>query len=362
MDGKPSVLVLGATGFIGRNLVKYLVEGSLAQVTAVDKTPPNCAYLPKDEEKMMDDVFVQKNLINHKAVASLWDDKKYDYVINCAGETKYGHTEEVYDERVVGLSITCAKEAAKQGVKRFIELSTAQVYGASNKEKDEKGSINPWTTMAKAKLKVEQELAKIDGLDYIIVRPSTVYGPADRLGLAPRIICGAIYQHLDEPMKFLWNADLQLNTVHVRDVVRAIFHLCTNGKSGDIYNLSDKNKTDQGKINDCLQKMFGIKTKFFGKLKSQAAKTIGMDKVTKDVNDKHVAPWSDMCKKAGIAITPLSPYLDKELLYNQGLSINGSAIESTGFKYEVPNMTDELLREWVKYYVDLKLFPDGYLK
>jgi len=37
---------------------------------------------------------------------------------------------QVYHERVFLLTTNCAKEAAKQEVKMFVELSTAQVYDA----------------------------------------------------------------------------------------------------------------------------------------------------------------------------------------------------------------------------------------
>ena len=62
-------------------------------------------------------------------------------------------------------------------------------------------------------------------------------------------------------------------------------------------------------------------------------------------------------QKASITTTPLSPYLDKELLYNNSLSIDGSKIEQTGFQYQVPRMTKELLIEVIKGFQDNKLFP-----
>jgi len=362
-DDIPNVLVLGALGFIGRNLVKYLVENNLANVTAVDKQLPNCAYLSHDEEAIFDQKvrFYQKNLVNPAAIATLWEEgKNYDYVVNLAAETKYGHNDEVYKERVEHLSIACATEAAKHNVKRFVEVSTAQVYEANDKAKKENGKIDPWTSIAKFKAAVEDDLKGISGLNYVIVRPAVVYGPGDRTGIAPRIICGAIYKYINKPMKLLWTGDLKINTVHVNDVVRALFHLCTNGKSGDIFNLADKNDTDQGKINKHMEVLFGIKTKFAGKMLTKAATSLGMDTVTATVNDKHVAPWSKMTKDKGIEITPLSPYLDKELLGNNPLTVDGSAIEATGFAYQVPNMTTEKLREWVDYNVALKLFPEGY--
>jgi len=282
--------------------------------------------------------------------------------VNLAAETKYGHTDEVYAERVEHISLACAREAAKHKVKRFIEVSTAQVYDPNDKAKDESGKLAPWTKIAKYKLNVEEKLGKeISGLDYIIVRPAIVYGKGDRLGIAPRIICGAIYKKLGEPMQFLWNKNLKMNTVHVDDVVRAIVHLFTHGKSGDIYNLADKSNTDQGSVNEILEKLFGIQTQFAGKIVSTAVSKLNMDSVVRDVNDKHVAPWAAMTKDAGISITPLSPYIDKELLYKKHLCIDGSAIEKTGFKYNVPKMTAEKVREWIQYYLDLKLFPSGYL-
>jgi len=363
MEKKPSVLVLGATGFVGRNLVTYLVKNDFANVTSVDKVLPNCAYLSKEEEAVFEKAhFMQKNLVSPQSIASIWEgNAQFDYVINLAAETKYGHNDEVYAERVEHLSMACAQEAAKHNVKRFIEVSTAQVYAPDEKVKKEDGKLEPWTNIAKFKLKVENQLKDVKGLKYVIVRPAVIYGPGDRTGVAPRIICGAVYKHLNEVMKFLWTKDLKINTVHVHDVSRALWHLCSHGKDGEIFNLADKTDTDQGKVNAHLEKMFGIKTKFAGKMLSSVASKLSMDNIVKEVNDKHVAPWSKMTKEGGIDITPLSPYLDQELLYKKFLSIDGTKIESTGFKYEVPLMTEEKLREWVDYYTKLNLFPKGYL-
>ena len=57
------------------------------------------------------------------------------------------------------------------------------------------------------------------------------------------------------------------------------------------------------------------------------------------------SPWSEACTRDGINNTPLSPYLDQELLYNKHLRVDGSKIETTGFSYQQPRPTLELLRE-----------------
>jgi len=259
-------------------------------------------------------------------------------------------------EKILDLKKKVAAEAVKQGVDRFIDLSTGQVYKAGKKPSKESDDTDPWTGVATFSLEAEKALQEISGLKLNIVRPAVVYGPGDVSGVAPRLICGAVYKHLGEKMKFLWSADLRLNTVHVGDVCKALWHIATTCPVGQIYNLSDKGDTTAGKINKHLETIFGIKTGFLGGVVSNMAK-INMKGTTEEINDKHLKPWSELCKSQGINNTPLTPYLDQELLYNNSLSVDGSKIEGTGFTYDHPEVTEELLREQVQYFVDQNLFP-----
>lgn len=359
---KPNVLVLGGVGFIGRNFVKYLVDNNLAaKIRVVDKVLPAIAFLGQAHQDAFNNPsveFMQGNLTSADSVAKVFTlpEGNFNLVFNLAAETKYGQTDAVYAEKVLDLSVKVATEAAKRKVDKFIEVSTAQVYEAGKKKAKEGDKTDPWTGIAKYELKAEEELRKIGGLNLIIVRPATVYGPGDINGLSPRIICGAVYKHLGEKMKFLWDEKLKINTVHVRDVAKALWHVSQKGQLGAIYNLADKNDTDQGNFNEILSKIFGIETGFAGNIVSNLAK-VNFKSVTEEVNDKHLKPWSDLCKAAGILNTPLTPYLDQELLYNNSLSVDGSAIEATGFVYDVPKVDEALVREQIDYFVKQKLFP-----
>ena len=275
-----------------------------------------------------------------------------------AAETKYSQTEDVYEEKVFTLSVNCAKEAVKRNVKIFIQMSTGQVYDAGKKSSAEDSSTKPWTLIAKAQLRSEEELRKMVGLNVIFVRPAVVYGPSDVSGITPRLVVGAVYKHLGETMKLLWSKDLRINTVHVHDVARAIWHLIQSGHVGQVYNLCDKGDTDQETINAIIRKLFKVETGFQGTIISNFAK-LNLQSVTEDVNEKHLQPWSEMCKKAGIENTPLTPYLDQELLYNNSLRLDGSKIETTGFVYEHPKVTEELLKEVLDEFVVIKAFPPG---
>ncbi|KAI8819668.1 uncharacterized protein EV422DRAFT_588472 [Fimicolochytrium jonesii] len=375
----PSVLVLGGVGFLGRHLVAYLVENDIAaNIRVADKVLPATAYLSDKLKKVFEDKrveFKQANLANPAAIEKIYtkdDGSAFDYVINLAAETKYGQSDEVYDERTYQLSVAVAKEAAKRKVKVFVEVSTAQVYESDKKPSTEESKLKPWTAVAKSKLKAEEELKKIPGLNLVIVRPALVYGPGDVYGITPRLIMGAVYRQLGEKMELLWTKDLRMNTVHVTDAVRGIWHVTgttaeKGGRTGpvaspEIYNLADHNETDQGKVNELIKALFGIDTGFQGTMISQFAK-LNLESVTEDVNEKHLQPWSELCKSGGVTNTPLTPFLDKELLKDNALSVDGSKIEKTlGFEYKVPNMTEANLRDVVTEFVESGMWPKGTTK
>lgn len=83
-----------------------------------------------------------------------------------------------------------------------------------------------------------------------------------------------------------------------------------------------------------------------------------MESVTESVNEKHLGPWAEIVRKSGITVTPLSPYLDLELLDNHSLSADGSKIErETGFKYNVPYLTKEKLIEIIDEFKSIHVWP-----
>jgi len=203
----------------------------------------------------------------------------------------------------------------------------------------------------------QKKKIKEAGIDHIIVRPALCYGTADQLSLTPRLIIGSIQKEEKKKMECLYSKDLRLNTVHADDVAKALHFLCTHGHSGDVYNLADKNDTDQGKINDLLEKIFGIKTSFLNAAKMMGASAMGTKFLVGFANDEHLKPFSDACKKYGINDTPLTPYLDEELIKEVSVAVDGSAIEKLGFKYDHPNVTVESLKEVMDDFIKKGYFP-----
>ncbi|ROW01591.1 hypothetical protein VSDG_02173 [Cytospora chrysosperma] len=376
MAEKPSVLIIGGLGYIGRFLALYIHKNNLAsEVRVVDKVLPQLAWLaPEFDEACAGDKFVQADAAREQALARIFDrkdGKQFDYVFNCGGETRYSQEDEVYKLRSLNLSLTIGNEAAKRGVKAFIELSTGMVYKSDSALSKETDKTKPWSRIATFKLQAEEALAKIEGLNLSIVRLAHVYGPYASQWVATALSMARVYKSQNEEMKWLWTKDLRTNTVHIDDVVRALWTIAewyaagkkdwdnkTMGGPIPIFNVVDKGTTTQGKMAELIGEIFGIKTGFQGTLISSFAK-LNMDSVVEDVNDELLGPWADLLEAAGITRPgPLTPFMEIELLKDTDLSMDGTRLEKLlGFEYTKPQINKELLEEVIESYKKMRWWP-----
>lgn len=208
-------------------------------------------------------------------------------------------------------------------------------------------------------------------LNLAIIRLAHVYGPYASQWVATALCMARVYKAQNEEMKFLWTKDLRTNTVHIDDVVRALWSVAewyaagknnwdekTMGGPVPIFNVVDKGATTQGKMAELIGSIFGIKTGFQGTLISSFAK-LNMDSVVEDVNDELLGPWADLLEAAGITRPgPLTPYMEKELLKDTDLSMDGSRLEKVlGFEYQKPQVDKELLEEVIESYKKMKWWP-----
>lgn len=364
MSTKPKWLLAGGMGMVGRNLVKYLLDNNLASdIRIADKRMPFMAFLSPEhkaaiESSVVDCVQVDLSEDDHleRAVSEAKTGGNFDYVVNLVGETQHGKKDEFY-QKMVDVAQKLGKAAVDMNVRKFVHLSTAQVYASSSKAVKEDGKIAPWTQQAEYSLKAEQALQSISGLPLVILRPVNIYGPGDVNGLMPRAVVAASYVKMKDKMDFLWDSELKVNTVHVFDVARAIYTTARKAEAGTIWNVSDKGETDQGLVSSVLANVFGIEVGFVGTMKSNLAK-LKMDKVVDEANDQHLAPWLGLLKEHGIKNTPLSPYLNKQILLHNHLNIDGSSLEtSLGFSYLVPKLTVENFKDQVVQAIRQNIFP-----
>ena len=213
-------------------------------------------------------------------------------------------------------------------------------------------------------------MSLLDSLNVCVLRIAHVYGAYSSKFIATALTMARVYQHLEQEMKWLWTANLRINTVHVLDCARAMWEAATWYASGcrnwdavawghvPIFNIVDHGNTSQGQLAEIIGKVFKIPTGFQGQIISSFAR-MNLESVVDDVNDETLGPWADLLEEAGIKRPgPLSPFMEKELLKDTDLSLDGRRFESVvGFKYEREKMTREEIEDMLDSYRRMNWWP-----
>lgn len=306
-------------------------------------------------------------------------------VFNCGGETRYSQDPSVYDLRSTQLSKNLATHCASLTPPPvLVEFSTGMIYKAPGSSTISSGgctetaTLKPMLKIARAKLSAEEELAKIAAsgeLNYCTLRLAHVYGPYD-VGFLSRGLCLArVYQSQGKEMKWLWDSKLRINTVHVDDVCTAAWSAaqwCRNHPpartanqstpsiNDRAFNIVDDGDTSQQTLATIIHQIFDIRTGFQGSVISQFAK-MNLNNVVDDVNEEILQPWADLLKAKGISEgqgSPLSPFMEKELLRDWDLCLNASkAKEVLYWECTVPRLTEQGLRGVLQSYETVGWWP-----
>jgi nucleoside-diphosphate-sugar epimerase len=169
-----SVLVSGATGFIGFAVVRCFAGRGVPVTAMVRKEPSSRASGIE--------YFLIEDILSAGIQLSLFEG--VDCVIHAAGKAhaKYSskkYLTEMFRVNAKGTRIF-AEAAAKAGVRRFVFLSTIAVHGDISGEVRENSPLMPRTPYGTSKLEAEralEEISRSSGMEVVILRLPMVYGP-----------------------------------------------------------------------------------------------------------------------------------------------------------------------------------------
>ena len=256
------VLVTGGAGFIGSNFVhRLLARHPGAHVVVLDAL----TYAGRREN--LDGIaaarltFVHGDIRDAKAVATAM--QGCTYVLNFAAESHVDRSIETPGEfiqtDVYGVYVL-AEEARRVGVRRFIQVSTDEVYGeVLEGHSTEEWPLNPRSPYAASKAggdRLAYAYWCTYGLPVVVTRCSNNYGPRQYPEkLVPLFVTNAID---DEPLPVYGNGKNTRDWLHVDDHCDALLTLLEfAGIEGETFNIGAQHELDVLTITDTLLGLLG---------------------------------------------------------------------------------------------------------
>ena len=180
------VLVTGGAGFIGSNFVRFVRKHhpSSPRIIVLDKLTyaGNLENLSDLEDSY---VFVQGDICDTALVERLINDEAIDTVVHFAAESHVDRSilgPKVFTETNVMGTHSLLEASRHAGVKKFVHVSTDEVYGSLGPEGlfTEQSPIDPTSPYAASKAAsdlIVAAYAKTYGFPAVITRCSNNYGP-----------------------------------------------------------------------------------------------------------------------------------------------------------------------------------------
>lgn len=261
LDGA-RVLVTGGAGFIGSHFVERLVAGHPScHVVVLDALTyagrrENLADVPPARM-----TFVHGDIRNPEAVAAAM--RGCDFVLNFAAESHVDRSIESPGEfiqtDVYGVFVL-AEEARRIGVKRFVQISTDEVYGEVLEGRaTEEWPLAPRSPYAASKAggdRLASAYHATYGLPVVVTRCSNNYGPRQYPEkLVPLFVTNAID---DQPLPVYGTGLNRRDWIHVTDHCDALLELLVHPDVvGETFNIGAQNELDVLTITATLLDLLG---------------------------------------------------------------------------------------------------------
>ena len=247
------VLITGGAGFIGSNFIHYILSKyNDYQVINLDKLTyaANLENL-KDIEDNKNYKFIHGDIADKEFIFKLFEDKKFDIVINFAAESHVDNS--ILNPQIFTITNILGTQVLldacrKYNIKRFHQISTDEVYGElplddKNILFTEKTPLNPSSPYSASKASADmlvKSYYRTYSLPITISRCSNNYGPYQHLEkLIPLMISKAIN---NDNLPVYGNGLNVRDWLHVYDHCTAIDLIIHEGKIGEIYNIGGNNE------------------------------------------------------------------------------------------------------------------------
>lgn len=237
------IFITGASGFVGQNLTKLLLEQGNS-ILGLDKLDPDLKRLGNKAENFK---FVRGSTIDTNLLSSLFLRYKPTYVIHMGMFSTPAQAlkepalarESIFEGTKVLIGL-----AHENDCKTFLHFSSSHVYGDPHHDYfREHDPLRPKSLYGKLKMEVElylkenfQQGSNQSKMVTHIIRPTSLYGPFDP---GKRVVSLFIEKAMKGEELVIKDTQSRLDFTYIDDFTEAIFQLLkANLQTGHTFNLS----------------------------------------------------------------------------------------------------------------------------
>ena len=242
----PPILVTGGCGAIGVVLIQYLMRKTRSRIVNIDMLT-YCAnkkkdLFPKDRYKLY-----EVDICDFNEVLKIFEMEKPYFVFHLAAET---HVDNSFTDpftftmtNTAGTHVLLETMRIVDSVKRFIHMSTDEVYGSVEvpaKETDPLRPSNPYSASKAAAEMLVEAYMKSFKLPINIIRCNNAISPFQ---YPEKLIPKAIRLIMkNEKVPIQGKGTSKRTFIDATDIARALWFVATVGKVGETYNIGSQNE------------------------------------------------------------------------------------------------------------------------
>jgi len=239
------IVVLGSGSFAGSQYINYTLSENVEIIGINRSAPTSATFLPYlDSPYIARFRFYQYDLNKDlPQIKQCLNEFQPDIIVDFAGQgmvaESWQHPEQWYQTNIVSKVKLHQFLVDKVWLKRYVRISTPEVYGSSESMIDERAVFNPSTPYAVSHAAIDMSLQtyyKQYGFPVIFTRFSNFYGAGQQLyRIIPRTI---LYALTNQTLGLHGGGHAIRAFIHGKDVAQAINKSIDNGAPGETYHFS----------------------------------------------------------------------------------------------------------------------------
>jgi len=246
-DSSKKIVVIGSNSFSGSSFIAYCLSSGI-EVLGMSRSPELAGvFLPyKWQDTVKSNLFkFEKFDLNHDTskITEAINKFRPDYVVNFAAQAmvaqSWEHPQHWYQTNVVG-NVKLHDGIRKfDFLKRYVHISTPEVYGNCTGKVDESTPFNPSTPYAASRAACDLHLRTFFNhykFPVVFTRAANVYGPGQQLyRIIPRTI---FFIKTGKKMQLHGGGHSLRSFIHIGDVAAATLKIAQEGVVGEAYHIS----------------------------------------------------------------------------------------------------------------------------